>query len=134
MRLRSIRLESFWQSNFFQGEQLNFTVNVDVKQVREEINGTITNLRYPIEDVPYKVELYKNDENSTEGGEKVETYDISTGKIGTAESYGTYKITTAPQWEPGDWYYYAVVTVSKNGYESKSSTSPTRKVNITDVQ
>ena len=120
-------------SNFFQGEQLNFTVNVDVKQVREEINGTITNLRYPIEDVPYKVELYKNDENSTEGGEKVETYDISTGKIGTAESYGTYKITTAPQWEPGDWYYYAVVTVSKNGYESKSSTSPTRKVNITDV-
>ena len=68
----------------------------------------------------YEISIYRTDKKDANGELQV----ISTTPIGSAGSGGGsgpyYYIELPSQNITGTWYYYAVVTVSKDGYESKS--------------
>ena len=68
----------------------------------------------------YEISIYRTDKKDANGERQV----ISTTPIGSAGSGGGsgpyYYIELPSQNITGTWYYYAVVTVSKDGYESKS--------------
>ena len=68
----------------------------------------------------YEITIYRTDKKDANGELQV----ISTTPIGSAGSGGGsgpyYYIELPSQNITGTWYYYAVVTVSKDGYESKS--------------
>ena len=68
----------------------------------------------------YEISIYRTDKKDTNGELQV----ISTTPNGSAGSVGGsgpyYYIELPSQNVTGTWYYYAVVTVSKDGYESKS--------------
>ena len=68
----------------------------------------------------YEISIYRTDKKDANGELQV----ISTTPIGSAGSVGGsgpyYYIELPSQNITGTWYYYAVVTVSKDGYESAS--------------
>ena len=68
----------------------------------------------------YEISIYRTDKKDANG----ELQATSTTPIGSAGSGGGsgpyYYIELPSQNITGTWYYYAVVTVSKDGYESKS--------------
>ena len=68
----------------------------------------------------YEISIYRTDKKDANGELQV----ISTTPNGSAGSVGGsgpyYYIELPSQNVTGTWYYYAVVTVSKDGYESKS--------------
>ena len=68
----------------------------------------------------YEISIYRTDKKDANGERQV----ISTTPIGSAGSGGGsgpyYYIELPSQNITGTWYYYAVVTVSKDGYESAS--------------
>ena len=68
----------------------------------------------------YEISIYRTDKKDANGELQI----ISTTPIGSAGSVGGsgpyYYIELPSQNVTGTWYYYAVVTVSKDGYESKS--------------
>ena len=68
----------------------------------------------------YEISIYRTDKKDANGELQV----ISTIPIGSAGNVGGsgpyYYIELPSQNITGTWYYYAVVTVSKDGYESKS--------------
>ena len=65
----------------------------------------------------YKISIYRTDKKDA-NGELQATSTIRSGGIGASCSF--YYIELPSQNVTGTWYYYAVVTVSKDGYESKS--------------
>ena len=65
----------------------------------------------------YEISIYRTDKKDA-NGELQATSTTHTGEIGGGGPY--YYIELPSQNITGTWYYYAVVTVSKDGYESKS--------------
>ena len=65
----------------------------------------------------YEISIYRTDKKDANG----ELQATSTTRIGEIGGGGPYYYIELPsQNVTGTWYYYAVVTVSKDGYESKS--------------
>ena len=65
----------------------------------------------------YEISIYRTDKKDA-NGELQATSTTRTGEIGGGGPF--YYIELPSQNVTGTWYYYAVVTVSKDGYESKS--------------
>ena len=65
----------------------------------------------------YEISIYRTDKKDA-NGELQATSKTFNGEIGGGGPY--YYIELPSQNVTGTWYYYAVVTVSKDGYESKS--------------
>ena len=65
----------------------------------------------------YEISIYRTDKKDA-NGELQATSTIRSGGIGASCSF--YYIPLPSQNVTGTWYYYAVVTVSKDGYESAS--------------
>ena len=68
----------------------------------------------------YEISIYRTDKKDA-NGELQATSTTPTGSAGSVGGSGPYYYIELPsQYITGTWYYYAVVTVSKDGYESKS--------------
>ena len=68
----------------------------------------------------YEISIYRTDKKDA-NGELQATSTTPTGSAGSVGGSGPYYYIELPSQNiTGTWYYYAVVTVSKDGYESKS--------------
>ena len=93
---------------FFQNERPTFAVYVASKQGAADQADGLT----------CEVSIYRTDKNETVGGELQATSTYASGEIGGGGPY--YYVELPSQNRTGTWYYYAVVTVSKEGYEEAS--------------
>ena len=71
------------------------------------------------DDLSYKISIYRADKKDA-NGELQATSTTRNGEIGGGNDGPYYYIELPSQNVTGTWYYYAVVTVSKDGYESAS--------------
>ena len=71
------------------------------------------------DDLSYEISIYRADKKEA-NGELQATSTIFNGEIGGGNGGPYYYIELPSQNVTGTWYYYAVVTVSKDGYESAS--------------
>ena len=82
----------------------------------------------------YEISIYRTDKKDANGELQV----ISTTPNGSAGSVGGsgpyYYIELPSQNVTGTWYYYAVVTVSKDGYESASRAGETMALSFKSAQ
>ena len=80
-----------------------------------------------VEGVPYTITLFRNRENQNYGGEQV-------GFTNYYNAIDLQLIRLEPQDVTGEWYYYAVVSVSAEGYETKSRASETLRMYFQPVK
>ena len=89
-----------------------------------------------IEGLEYNVQLYRNSIDSTEGGTLIEC-NSSAGEFSAimGKTYKKYTFQVPPQDVTGTWYYYATVTVEKDGRSdvSVSQTLPLTFKSTADV-
>ena len=89
-----------------------------------------------IEGLEYNVQLYRNSIDSTEGGTLIEC-SISSNTLSAimGKTYKQYTFEVPPQNVTGTWYYYATVTVEKDGRSdvSVSQTLPLTFKSAVDV-
>ena len=71
------------------------------------------------DDLSYEISIYRADKKDA-NGELQATSTTRNGEIGGGNGGPYYYIELPSQNVTGTWYYYAVVTVSKDGYESAS--------------
>ena len=98
--------------------------------------GPITNHDKYIEDVEYALKLYRNSENTTEGGEEIKECVMSSSTTGSknGKSYRQYTIQLPAQEVTGTYYYYVTATVSKDGLDSNTSVSETLPITFKSVK
>ncbi len=86
----------------------------------------------PIEGLPYQLTIYKTDENSNEGGEKVESCTATKTGMTYSEGYSEYCFELPSQEGVGTWYYYVKVEVS-DGTQTATRVSEPLKITFKSV-
>ena len=77
-----------------------------------------------------KVAIYRTDKNESTGGELVAEIGSPKAKEGY---YRMYHKMLSPQSVKGTWYYYAVITFSKEGFEDATGTSEPIAITFSEI-
>lgn len=77
-----------------------------------------------------KVAIYRTDKNESTGGELVAEIGFPKAEEG---NYRMYHKMLSPQSVKGTWYYYAVITFSKEGFEDATGTSEPIAITFSEI-